>query len=52
LEFAARVNREIGQGSGDAGEGSISIKFISNARPEMVFTRGGIFFSQSGRINP
>jgi hypothetical protein len=31
LEFAARVNREIGQGSGDAGaEGRVTIVFMSN----------------------
>ena len=34
LEFAARVNKEIGQGSGDAGaEGRVTIVFMSNVDP-------------------
>jgi hypothetical protein len=36
LEFAARVNKEIGQGSGDGGGGGVTIKFISNVRPEKL----------------
>jgi len=36
LEFAARVNKEIGQGSRDGGSGGITINFISNVRPEKL----------------
>lgn len=35
LEFAARVNKEIGQGA-DGGLAGITINFISNVRPEKL----------------
>ena len=37
LEFAARINKEIGQGSDDAGgQGRITIVFTSNVDPKML----------------
>jgi hypothetical protein len=36
LEFAARVNKEIGQGSGDVGRGRVTIVFRSNVDPRKL----------------
>jgi hypothetical protein len=36
LEFAARVNKEIGQGAGDVGRCRVTIVFMSNVDPRKL----------------